>query len=676
MRSTVIKFIFFVITTCTIALSQTLVDLRKPLNPETFKLWDEYIRKYAPSDSALKVVSHIASRHYSVNSYIVARETYLYFQPLFPNHKVDFEYEIQRMEELLIAVAPTLEQKPLYEKFINQTAPAEKAYVGVQRLAEDYINRKDWDSALIVFKYFMPLFPDMKKRFSGIISCLSAPEEAISLNNMGKAINTQLDEWDPTPVPGGMLLFFTASNRRGGYGGHDIWFSEYKDSAWQKAVNLGNGINSKRNETVDNVSADGTALYLSGDFEGTLGKFDIYYLQKNKTGWNALKHLPYPINSKYLDEGAGESPDGKAIIFASDRPGGVGDYHPYGELFHGDQEGNIDFYVCLKTDSGWSDPINLGKTINTPYAERSPYLHPDGKTLYFSSDGHSSLGRTDMFKSVRLRDDSWTEWSEPVNLGKELNTSSSDWGYIVSANGDSAFFAARNRSEGNGGWDIYTTSVKKENKPQTTIILKGKVTDRKGKALEALIKWEDLETGKNIGTLRTDPNTGEYFISLTPGRNYGYYAEKEKYYPNSSNIDLKSNITKKEYKRNIVLTSIRESGSDNRSIRINNLFFDFNDYSLKPESYPELNRLAKILNENSKLKIIIKGHTDSIGTNSYNLSLSTKRANSVKQFLLKNNISEKRIKTIGHGSNIPIRANDTEENRQTNRRVEINFKGK
>ena len=280
---------------------------------------------------------------------------------------------------------------------------------------------------------------------------------------------------------------------------------------------------------------------------GTYGEFDIYLAEKDSLSWR-MTHLPYPINTKYHEESGNLTSDGKALLFTSDRPGGIGAYVPINQYFyHGSVMGNMDIYISFLTDSGWSKPINLGPTINTPYAERAAYLHPDGKTLYFSSNGHAGLGRLDVFKSVRLREDSWTEWSEPVNLGKEINTANDDWGYNIDIKGDSAFFAINDAPDGYGNWDIYSVTLPKNAKPEKIIIVRGKVTDSGGNPISCVIKWEDLETGEVIGRLRSDPRDGYYFITLNPGRNYGYFADKSGFYPLSKNINLKKTTEEKKY---------------------------------------------------------------------------------------------------------------------------------
>lgn len=669
MKSILVIFLLFFAQVLTF--SQEI--LKSKLTPETFPEWDNYIKTYAPTDSALRVVINLANRHHLQERSAVAREIYIKYRPYFHIKDEFFDIQIRIFEENMLAQTPTEDIYYLYDAFIRSRAPSENGFLAVQRLADPLINRRQWDSAIAVLEKYKPYFRNFDDRIDKIIEILKAAEENLTIRNFGKDINSTGSEWDPNPTPDGKYMYFSANGRRGGFGKDDVWVSSLVNGVWQPPVNCGRRINGPNDETIDNIKADGNDILLSGTFEGTFGQFDIYHIQRTENGWGSLQHYPFPINTRWVDEGANLTSDGKAMIFTSDRPGCMGEYHPYGSLFHGTQQGNMDIFVSMLTDSGWSEPINLGPKINTPYSERSPYLHPDGKTLYFSSDGHPGLGRLDVFKSVRLREDSWTEWSEPQNLGKEINTILDDWGYKISVNGDSATFAGNWRTEGYGGWDLYSVSLPEISKPEKVVTIRGKVTDTKGNPLSAEIKWENLENGKNAGTLTSNPEDGTYIIMLPLGKNYGYYAEKQGYYPSSKNINLKTADEGKTYSENIVLTSIKEMREEKAKVRINNIFFDFDEYTLLPESYPELDRLASILLKSTDIRVEIDGHTDIIGKGEYNFDLSLRRAEEVRNYLVSKGIDKSRFKVEGFGRTKPVADNTTEEGRAKNRRVEVWF---
>ncbi len=656
------------------SLSQTLINLNDPLNDTTYKKWDAYIKKFAPSDSAFNVVVRIANINYYSKRYAASKYAFELYKPLFKHKEKFLDEQIKLYGQIMLTQKASPDLAFIYVKFIKEKAPADEAFIAVQRIAEYYIEKKDWDSAAYIYEIFKPYFKDKQEDFDDIIAIIKAGEEGLVVRNLGNLINTFKSEWDPNPTPGGEYLYFTSNHRAGGQGSDDVWVSELKSGVWQKPVNLGQPVNGINQETIDNVFVDGNGLMLSGTFEGSFGGFDIYMTRASESGWGDLEHLPIPINTKYLDESGYLTGDGNAIIFCSDRPGGTGEFHQFNQYFHGDRHGNIDIYIAIKNESGWGEPINLGPVINTPFAERAAYLHPDGKTLYFSSDGHPGLGRMDVFKSTRLDDDSWTEWSKPVNLGKEINSAKNDWGYVVSLKGDSAFFASRDRPDNYGEWDIYSIALPKSAKPEQVVTISGKVIRDRRRPTMAKIIWEDLETGEIVGELRSNPRTGHYFIVLPLGKNYGYYAEKKGHYPTSSSIDLTNATAGEEIKENIFLTSAGEMKKNNASIIINNIFFDFDKSELKQESFPELDRLDKFLTNNRREKIIIEGHTDDVGSNKYNLELSLKRAEAVRDYLIDKGHPEKRFSVNGFGNARPITKGKSDRDRQKNRRVEIRFR--
>ena len=400
-----------------------------------------------------------------------------------------------------------------------------------------------------------------------------------------------------------------------------------------------------------------------------------FYVEKTVRGWSEVNHYKSPINGFYFDADAMKTADGKAIIFTSDRPGCIGQYHEKGKFYYGHTWGNIDIYISVKTDSGWSDAINLGETINTPYCEYTPFLHPDGKTLYFSSDGHYGLGNLDVFKATRLNDSSWTEWSEPVNLGKEINSPNSDWGYKIATSGELAFFSIYDKPDGFGMSDIYSIELPKKAKPNLVITIAGKITDPDGNPLEAEIKWNDLTLMKEAGEAKSDPQTGEYFIVLPAGHEYSYNAEKEGYFGKSEHVDLTNKEGFERYSLDIILYPIidlvtTEKNSPTVEIIV---FFDLDKWGLQEKSTPDLNRLVKLLGKHQELKIEIQGHTDNIGTKEYNKILSQKRARSILNYLVGAGIKKERLISKGFGETHPVKTNETEEGREKNRRVEIKF---
>jgi len=578
------------------------------------------------------------------------------------------------LQSLDLTQNPTDETIGLFRKYIQRNAPRFEAILALQKLLQKDIQKEDWKAAADTCLSYRKYFRDSTSYIDALIDLLTRNEPIISVVNAGDSLNSTANEWDPNPTPDGKYFYQSTSGKSGGYGAEDVFISErLPNGKWSLSKNIGKSINTRNlQETIDNISTDNNTLYLSGEFPGTFGKFDIFTSERTEEGWSALRQMPKPINSEHHDESGCPTPDGKAILFTSDRPGAIGNFVPkQGYILNGTTWGNSDIYICIKTDSGWSAPINLGKTINTPYAETSVFLHPDGRTLYFSSNGHAGLGGLDMFKSVRLKEDSWTEWSTPINLGRQLNGVSDDWGFHASVNTDTAYFAARDRKGGKGGWDIWTVKLNEQLRPLYVTSIRGKVTDESGNPLSARIKWEDLNTGKVIGELSSNPQDGSYYIALPLGKLYGFFADKEGFYPTAKNIDVRTIKEGKDSTVNIQLISLQNIRSGKTSVVINNIFFDFDAWDIKEESYPELERLIQLMNKEKELRIEIGGHTDDKGSVSYNNTLSKNRAEAVKSYLLAHGIETKRLLTKGYGKSKPLNKLESEQERAKNRRVEF-----
>ena len=659
--------LFFLIVLTNVLFAQNAPDyqLNKPLSAENLDRLDSMIRANAPDAAALSAVRQVTNSFYFMGKAINAFTWMERYTHLFPEQEKALLDNLKQYENIALTQYPDSVNRALYESYAIRFAPSEDAYVAFTRYISDDINYGRWQKVLDEIKRFVPVFPNKRQQFIDLMEIITRKDEGLRVTNLGSNINTFVSEWDPNPTSEGNKIYFSGNQRSGGLGGDDVWVSALVDGVWQKPENLGPKVNGVRDETIDNISTDGNTLMLSGDFMGTFGKFDIYSIDKDGDGWGDLYHYPYPINTEHVDEGGNYTADRKALLFSSDRPGGTGAFVPLNTYANGSIMGNMDVYVCFMTDSGWSNPVNLGETINTPYSERSPYLHPDGKSLYFSSDGHAGLGGLDVFKSVRL-DDTWTNWSKPVNLGKEINTILNDWGYKVGITGDSAFFSGFDRTNGYGQWDLYSVTLPKDARPDPIVMVSGTITDNNGNKLLAEVVWEDLTTGEVLGTTKSNLMSGHYFIALPIGKNYGYYVKKDGYYPTSNSIDLTKSKDGDSRKVDINLVSTKDMKSKSSSITVNNIFFDFDSAVLQKESTSELMRLVDFVKENSINKIKIIGHTDKVGSDEYNKKLSLDRAISVKKYIA-DKLPKINITTQGKGATETIDTNDDSKNR----RVEI-----
>jgi len=588
---------------------------------------------------------------------------------------------------------PQEETVDQYWEIISNYAPKNEAFIATIRLVQPYINDNNWDEAIMMLEDFKFDFPNREKEYDKIIAILKKDDEGLIDQNLGDGINSNSNESAPIQTADQNTMYFRAINREGFENKtSDIFVSKKVDGVWQKAYKLKASFNKIDNqESPQGVSTDGNTLFLFGNYEGSLGNGDLFYAERIQGDiWSDVIQFPEPINSAYFESDAKLNNNGDALIFSSDRPGGVGVYQPIHSIKYGSRYGNTDIYVSEKTENGWGPAMNLGEKINTGMAERKPFLHPDGISLYFSSDGHPGLGRLDVFYAKRIDETAWDKWEEPINLGKEINTPSNETGVIVNTFGELAYFASSERDLNFGKTDIYTMNMPEALRPSAVTSISGKITDMDGFPLEAEIIWEDLETGKKLGKMKSHPTNGTFFIVLRNGRNYGIYAEKDGYFPISTNIDLTNKLNSGDDTKNIQMQSLDDLLGDDlemsgntgllyesfklqkkRKIKMNNLFFEYNKWNLLPISFPELDRIVYFLNNYPIHKIEIAGHTDSVGRDSYNIKLSEKRAKSVIQYFVKKGISKEKLVAVGYGKSDPVSSNQTEEGRQKNRRVEL-----
>lgn len=571
----------------------------------------------------------------------------------------------------------------MFDRHIMSCHDCLSSTIAMRMRAQGYLLQKDTSSAIAMYANYASSYPSSKAWIDSSLVLLARPIDSVHKENLGSPINTSGSEWDPVPSPDGQSLYLSVRDRIGGEGRQDVFVAERADSLmngmWKNPVSIGKGVNSQTGEeTIDNVSTDGNTLFLSGTFPGTYGKFDIYTAERTSDGWDNLRQMPRPINSEYHDESACLSSDGKVLLFSSDRPGAIGDlYVPMNYRFADGTHGNMDVWASIKTDTGWSEPINLGDNINTPFSERSLFLHPDGRTLYFSSNGHPGMGGLDVFVSYRLNADSWTEWSIPKNMGKAINTVDDDFSYKISVSGDTAYYAAQDAPDGLGQWDVYRVIIPKNVRPQPIASLSGKVIDKLTKKyIPATIIWEDLQTGKKVGSSTVNPIDGSYFIVLPLGKKYGYYASADGYYPSSSYIDLKKQQFALSKKYDIQLSAMPITEEKELTVELSNVFFDYGSAQLLEESQPELLRLATIIKEKGYAKILISGHTDDVGSDSFNDRLSLQRANSVKNYLITLGLSREILQAKGFGKRKPRSFEKTEEANAENRRVEVTISGR
>ncbi len=513
----------------------------------------------------------------------------------------------------------------------------------------------------------------------------------VKIDNVGGDINSQYPDYSPVIMADESEMIFTSRRPETTGGGLDPFMNEpFEDmyvavrmnNKWGKARNMGTTVNTEGHDSNCGLSADGQKFLIYKD----VNHGDVFESVLTGTTWSTPEKLNKNINTDAHESSSSYTPDGNTIYFVSDKEGGLG---------------GRDIYTSTKTLKGkWGEAVNLGATINTSEDEEGVFVHPDGKTIYFSSKGHQTMGGYDVFKSVY--NDSLKTWSKPENIGYPINTTDEDVFFSVSASGKHAYYSSV-RSDGFGDKDIFRITffgpvksvilntednlIASHNEPvkekvklsrieikeaQLTL-LKGFILDDKtNKPLEATIEIIDNERNEVIASFTSNSETGRYLVSMPAGKNYGISVKKENYLFHSENFDLALTSEYQEVKKDIKLKNIAVG----QSIVLKNIFFDFNKSTLRKESENEIAQLTKLLIDIPTMKIEISGHTDSYGSDTYNKTLSHQRAKAVYDRLIQNGIKADRLTFMGYGEEKPIDSNETDEGRQMNRRTEFKVTAK
>lgn len=501
------------------------------------------------------------------------------------------------------------------------------------------------------------------------------------LENLGTNVNSYASELAPVITADGKRLYFVRDGHSSNYAKQDVWYCDRTATGWSPAVHPGEPLNhSGKSSNVSNVSTDGNQLLVRGAFEdGEYEGSGLSVIVKNKKGdWKDPKKLDI-VNFKEFS-GMGNynnsflAPSGKTLIFAfSEASNGQKHELYFSHLTVKDKWSKpksvkdfTKFVGKALNNNTWSEPVKIKQLSFREYDEYAPFMAADGVTLYYSTDKPGGFGDQDIWMTKRL-DDTWQNWSEPVNLGNTVNTTGWDAYYTLDARGEEAYMVSDKNSVGGSG-DIVKVKLITELRPNPVVLITGKVFNAKTKEpIGSSIEYENLVDGKNVGVATSNPSSGEYKIVLPYGKNYGFMAFAEKFISVSDNLDLTSVAEYKEITRDLYLVPL-EVGT---TIRLNNIFFDVNKSELRSESFPEIDRLAGLMTQNSKMQIEISGHTDNVGSDDANLKLSDDRAKAVTAYLVSLGIAAERIQAKGYGETKSLGTNDTDEGKQLNRRVEF-----
>jgi tetratricopeptide (TPR) repeat protein len=532
------------------------------------------------------------------------------------------------------------------------------------RLANAELMTGDYTNALIHYKTYLRDKGNSEKNrllaLKNIKNCefaIDAMKRPVLFNpiNAGDGINSADDEYWPSITADGQTLMFTRQTYSDYYPKamgsiqEDFYVSTRSDGKWQKAYNAGEPLNTKSNEGAQTLSSDGKYMYFTAcNRSGGLGSCDLYFSAFNDGNWSVPYNLKWPVNSVAWESTPSISADGSILYFSSNRQGGSG--------------GKDIWYSRLKADGTWANPVNMGKTINTEGDEMSPFIHFDGKTLYFASDGRPGMGGYDIYMSQMQADGTW---SEPKDLGYPINTYNDEMGLVIDVTGTTAYFSS-NRKNGDGK-DIFYFTLDESLRPDPVSYLKGKVSDKEtGKLLKADYQLINLSTNK-VTVKNTTDEAGNFLVCLPSGYNYGINVSKAGYLFYSDNFMLEGKHSVMEpFVKRIALSQAKVGAK----MLLANVFYEVDSWELKKESMQELNNLADLMFSDKAIVVEIGGYTDATGTAEYNLTLSEKRALSVVNYLIIKGIPSERLKSKGYGNAFPVGDNVTAEGRKLNRRTE------
>lgn len=455
-----------------------------------------------------------------------------------------------------------------------------------------------------------------------------------------------------------MVEVFTMSQRQG-------------DGKFNRGLMLEPPFNRNPNEGGPTLSIDNRHLIYTITKPSKDGaNTDLYTTDFVDGGWTDIRPLGDKVNDPvYWDSQPSMSADGKTLYFVSDRPGGLG---------------GTDVYVTRKmSDGSWGVPENVGAPVNSPGNERSPFIHSDSETLYFSSDGHPGVGGLDIFF---VRKDEKGKWKEPVNIGIPINTEEDDLGFFVSTDGHLGYFASRtpNIKGAKGGYDLYSFPLYKEAQPEAVVIVKGEVKQPDGNNFSGNIDVEikSAKTGQKLDVV-VDTTSGNYATAIKVSKKEDYVVTLKK-----EGVAFSSQLIEaakvEEAVQKPTAPPVKLEPLEAKEVKLgeqytlNNIYFGSNSATLESRSKSVLQAFAEYLKANPNIRIEIHGHTDNVGDRGSNLSLSKERALVVLEALTDDfGVPKNQVTSfIGHGPDQPIADNNTDAGRAKNRRTEFWIVGK
>lgn len=537
----------------------------------------------------------------------------------------------------------------VFEKALQKDSVGAAPYI--LKYATALATISDYKKALSALKAFSNKTPaHQQQNINDLIAiCEFVTQQEVDIlakvTNVGDSVNTANAEYFPTVTVQDSLLLFMRRNKDKR---EDFLFSNMNSNGFSLAKPLSDTLNFADKKGAPSLSSDLKTLYYAAEYmEMGYGRYDIYKVSKTDSGWSAPLNLGRNINSDFWESAPSISPDGQALYFSSNKPGGFG---------------GIDIYVSYKTKNGyWSQAYNLGPNINTKGDDQTPFIHADNRTLYFASNGWPGYGGTDLFVAFKKLDG---KWSKPTNLGYPINTFDNEGSIAIASNGWEGYIAS-DRIDSRGELDIYKVVLPQKARANKSYYFNGFITDAFSHLpIPGLVRLSDPKDSTKFMVINVD-STGVFVLSIPEFDSLGIQV-------NSPQHDYASSLLSKEKLIQLAGTSqnFNLSPIQNKFTKdFKNVFFDVNNAQLNAASFVELDALVNYLENTNNASIFIEGHTDNTGSEIANINLSEKRAFAIAQYLIKKGIATQRISAKGFGASKPIADNGTAAGRAQNRRT-------
>lgn len=637
------SFVFFIVTVCFISGTEVSAQVLSKPKRSAQKAYAEAREKYFTNqfDEALNLLEKAIKKDKNFT------EAYWFKASIFEIQR-EYSKQIITLQEASVATSVLYDQTLIKLGFALFNEGKYKDALDVYNKLET-VGKNNPNLVVYAANY--------KEKCNNALALVANPVP-FEPENLGPNLNTKFDDYWPVISADEQRLITTVlvkseDGRRPTY--QEDFYESYKtDSGWSKAKALDPPLNSRNNEGAQSISPNGKLLFFSAcnRREGS-GKCDIFISSNTSRGWSEPVNLGAPLNTSAWEAHPSMSSNGHTLYFCSNRPGGYGKR----DIWIAELDISPTGSVRIKQVK------NAGPVINTADDEVSPYIHFDDQTLYFSSDGHMGLGRHDIFVSRKGENG---EWQKPVNVGFPINTHRDEIGFTVNALGTKAYYASEDFEGERTDKDIYAIPLPKDIQPVPVTYLKGHIFNAdNSNPLVADFELIDLQEQQMVSS-SLSLNDGSFLLCLPAGRDYALNVSKEGFLFYSDRFTLREqdNINEPVMK-DIPLKPLKAGVV----IELKNIYFEFDSYELRPESFFELTKVVKLLKNSPKVKVEIGGHTDGKGSDDYNKVLSANRANSVKDYLVKFGIDPDRLSTKGYGFSHPL--NEKDPFSGVNRRTEL-----